>query len=306
MNTKVNSFDEYIGQDSAKAILKPALEATRFGKQLDHICFFGPAGTGKSTVASLIAGYLGTNCVTIDSRNLKEVKDFLNIVSKLSDGDVLFLDEIHGLDKNLEELLYLAIDHFRINTTDKDGNLIVMELPHFTLVGATTKLGEISKPLKSRFGLVIELESYSVEELTQIVIRKGVANDVYFTNDAAREVARRARGTARVAEKLISRVQDYTLIENEILVDDDMVKRVMKNLGIDRTGMTKPDRKYLEVMYKNFNNNPTSLPSLAAALNDSTDNIAETIEPFLIQNGFINRTPKGRVLTVSGLAAAQG
>jgi Holliday junction DNA helicase RuvB len=302
MITAVNSFDEYIGQKRAKAILTPALEATKFGKTLDHILFYGPAGVGKSTIASLIANFMGTRCTIVDSRNLEKVSDFIKIVSNLSNGDVLFLDEIHGLSKDLEETLYSAIDNYKMNAIGKNGESMIINTPHFVLVGATTKLGEMSRPLKTRFGLVVELEPYSVEDLAEIVINKGIQNDIFLTRAAAIEVARRSRQTARVAEKLLSRVQDHALITGYDFVDADLVNNVMRNLDIDRDGLTKKDKQFMSIIKNNFGNNPTSLSSLAAVMNDSVDNLYETIEPFLIQKGFINRTPRGRILTPLGLA----
>jgi Holliday junction DNA helicase RuvB len=301
MNTTVSNFDEYVGQNRAKAILSPALQATRFGKKLDHICFFGPAGTGKTTISTLIANYLGTKCVTIDSRNLEKVKDFVKIVEKLNDGDVLFLDEIHGLNKDLEETLYSAIDNYKMNAFNKDGDYQIIDVPHFILVGATTKLGEVSKPLKTRFGMLIELEPYSTEDLATIITNKGIQNDLIVTRQAAIEIARRSRQTARVAEKLLSRVQDHALIRGVDYVNPDMVRQVMRNLDIERDGLTKRDKQFMSIIKNNFGNNPTSLASLAAVMNDSVDNLYETIEPFLIQKGFINRTPRGRILTQLGL-----
>jgi Holliday junction DNA helicase RuvB len=189
-----------------------------------------------------------------------------------------------------------------MNVIMKDGHVEQIPTPNFILIGATTKIGDISRPLRTRFGLMIGLEPYSVEDLATIVINKGEKNEIFFSHEAAVEIARRSRSTARTAEKLMSRVQDYALIRDEIIVGPELVIEVMNNLDIDQDGLTEKDREFMQTIHEKFQNNPVSLSSIAACMNDSIENLYETVEPFLIQKGFIYRTPRGRVLTPLGLA----
>lgn len=302
MNYDVDSFSEFVGQEQAKAILIPALKATKFGKNLDNICFYGPAGTGKTTISRIIAKSLNTECITVDARNLKKVEEFTNIVTSMKDNDVLFVDEIHGLNKNLEELFYEAITKHQMNIILKNGRTAVLPVNSFVFVGATTKLGELSSPLRSRFPMLIEMVPYTVDELTVIAINKARKNDIYITHAAAFEIAKRSRGTARIAENLLSLVQNYALTEGKPFIGPNFIENVMNRLNINVDGLTKKDKDFLRTLKET--ERPTSLASIAAMLNDSEDNLYETVEPYLLQKGYIYRTPRGRMLTDKGKMVA--
>lgn len=303
MNFTVNSLSEYIGQEQAKSVLIPAIQAAARGKQLDNICLYGPAGTGKTTLARLLASALGTKCVKVEARNLKKIDDFTSIIFSLRENDILFVDEIHGLDKKFEELIYSAITEHSMDILVHRKTIHVLT-PNFVLVGATTKLGDLSGPLKTRFGLLIELTPYTTQDLTKIILNKATSNDIFLTQEAAWEIARRARGTARIAENLLSIIQNYSLAENRPFIGKAFVDSVMEKVGIDSQGMTKKDIAFIKALRDNFKDKPASLSSVAAVLNDSENNLLETIEPFLIQSGLIMRSSRGRMLTEKGRSLA--
>lgn len=298
MNTQPVCLAEYPGQLEAKAVLVPALEAAKKGKALPHICLSGPPGVGKTTLAQIISRELGTRCVIVDARRLTSLKDFYELIIPLKDNDVFFVDEIHGLDKKLEELLYNALDTFGFNHVINGKNLWI-ELHKFVLVGATTRASGISAPMRTRFGIFAHLEHYDASTLATIATFKASRLGLNLDAEAALELGKRSRGTARTVEKLLDRAHDLVFPNHD--VTKDVVMKACLNLGINDRGLDTLDRKFMEAMKHNFKNQPTGLATLAAVIGDSEDNLAGVVEPYLIRQGLVIRTPRGRMLTEEGL-----
>mgnify|MGYP002563142995 CR=1 FL=1 len=291
-------MDEYIGQEKAKEILKIYIDAVKLrGDYLDHVLLYGPPGLGKTTLSGIIAAELGVNFRVTSGPAIEKQGDLAALLTNLGEGDVLFIDEIHRLSRSIEEILYPAMEDFSLDIIIGKGpaaRSIRVPLAHFTLIGATTRAGQLTTPLRDRFGVILKLELYSPEELSAIVRRSAGILKIPITEDGALEIASRSRGTPRIANRLLKRVRDFAEIYNNGKITVDLTKKAMKLLDIDELGLDVVDKKYLEAVICKFGGGPVGLDTIAAAINENATTIEDVVEPFLLQLGFIARTPRGR------------
>lgn len=295
------SLDEYIGQDEIKENLRVFIEAAKMrGETLDHVLLYGPPGLGKTTLAHIIANELGTNLKTASGPSLEKSGDLAAVLSTLEPGDVLFIDEIHRMPKFVEEILYPAMEDFELDIiigSDGKSRSIKIDLPPFTLVGATTRAGDLSSPLRDRFGIISKLNYYKDSELQQIVKRTGRVLNMNIEDKAALEIARRCRKTPRVANRLFKRVRDFALVKGTGIIDYDITMDSLERLKVDEYGLDQIDIEYLEALIHKFNGGPVGVETIATAIGEEVTTIEDVVEPFLLQEGFIKRTPRGRVAT---------
>ncbi len=295
------TLDEYIGQYALKDNLRIFIEAAKNRNEtLDHLLFYGPPGLGKTTLAYIIAHEMGTGIKVTSGPSIERSGDLAAILSSLEPGDVLFIDEIHRIPKVVEEVLYPAMEDFTLDLVvgkDSSTRSIQIDLPPFTLVGATTRAGDLSSPLRDRFGIISKLEYYSQEELETIVARTGRVMDTEINKDAVVEIARRSRGTPRIANRLFRRVRDFAQVLNDNLVDLNITQHALDKLKVDSLGLDDVDIRYLKGIIERFNGGPVGLEALAASISEETMTLEDVYEPYLLQLGFINRTPRGRVAT---------
>nr|1J7K_A Chain A, HOLLIDAY JUNCTION DNA HELICASE RUVB [Thermotoga maritima] len=295
------SLDEFIGQENVKKKLSLALEAAKMrGEVLDHVLLAGPPGLGKTTLAHIIASELQTNIHVTSGPVLVKQGDMAAILTSLERGDVLFIDEIHRLNKAVEELLYSAIEDFQIDIMIGKGpsaKSIRIDIQPFTLVGATTRSGLLSSPLRSRFGIILELDFYTVKELKEIIKRAASLMDVEIEDAAAEMIAKRSRGTGRIAIRLTKRVRDMLTVVKADRINTDIVLKTMEVLNIDDEGLDEFDRKILKTIIEIYRGGPVGLNALAASLGVEADTLSEVYEPYLLQAGFLARTPRGRIVT---------
>lgn len=294
-------LNEYIGQAKVKDTLKIFIEAAKQRQDaLDHVLFYGPPGLGKTTLACIVANEMDVNIKITSGPAIEKPGEMAAILNNLQEGDVLFVDEIHRLNRQVEEVLYPAMEDFAIDIMIGKGaaaRSIRLDLPHFTLIGATTRAGMLSAPLRDRFGVVNHLEYYSEKELQTIVLRSAQVLDVAIDNRGALEIARRSRGTPRLANRMLKRVRDYAQVRYNGQISSEIASEALDLLEVDRYGLDRIDRGILELMIDKFGGGPVGLDTLAAAIGEDSGTIEDVYEPYLIKNGFLNRTPKGRVVT---------
>lgn len=294
-------LDDYIGQEKAKENLKVYIEAAKLrGDSLDHVLFYGPPGLGKTTLAGIIANEMGTHMKVTSGPAIEKPGEIAAILNNLQEGDILFVDEIHRLNRQVEEVLYPAMEDYAIDIMIGKGSSarsIRLDLPHFTLVGATTRAGLLTAPLRDRFGVIHRLQFYTVPELQTIIMQSAGILGVKIERDGALEMARRSRGTPRLANRLLKRVRDFAQVRFNGVITEQVAKLALDLLDVDKMGLAHMDRMMLDTMIYKFGGGPVGLDTLAAAIGEDSGTIEDVYEPYLIQNGFINRTPRGRVVT---------
>jgi Holliday junction DNA helicase RuvB len=294
-------LDEYVGQEKARGQLEIFINAARGRSEaLDHVLLFGPPGLGKTTLAHIIAKEMGVNMRQTSGPVLERAGDLAALLTNLEPNDVLFIDEIHRLSPVVEEILYPAMEDYRLDIMIGEGpaaRSVRLDLPPFTLVGATTRAGMLTNPLRDRFGIVARLEFYTNEELARIVQRSADLLEVQMQGEGAFEVARRSRGTPRIANRLLRRVRDYAQVKSDGVVTSDIADAALKMLDVDKLGFDVMDRKLLQAVLEKFGGGPVGLDNLAAAIGEERDTIEDVLEPYLIQQGYLMRTPRGRIAT---------
>ncbi len=295
------SLDEYVGQEEVKENIRIFIEAAKKRNEpLDHVLLYGPPGLGKTTLAHIIANELGVNIKTSSGPAIEKSGDLAAVLSNLEEGDVLFIDEIHRMPKYIEEILYPAMEDFELDIvigSEGSSRSIRIDLPPFTLVGATTRQGDISAPLRDRFGIVSKLNYYSEDELVGIIKRTSRVLDTEITDKAAHELAKRSRKTPRIANRLFKRVRDFASVIGDGEIDENITKDALKRLKVDEYGLDQIDMEYLRSLITKFNGGPVGVETLASSIGEEVSTIEDVIEPYLMQEGFIKRTQRGRVAT---------
>ena len=295
------NFDEYIGQTEVKENVKVFVKAALLrDKTLDHVLLYGPPGLGKTTLAHIIANELGVDIKTANGPTIEKTGDLAAILSSLEPRDVLFIDEIHRMPRYIEEVLYSAMEDYQLDIiigNEGQTRNIKIDLPPFTLIGATTRAGDLSSPLRDRFGITCKLEYYTEEELQQIVKRSSKVLDVKIEESATEIIAKRSRKTPRIANRLLKRVADFALVEGDGIITDEVTLKALKRLGVDETGLDKVDLEYLSSIITKFNGGPVGIDSIASTIGEESTNIEDVIEPFLLQEGYLKRTARGRIAT---------
>lgn len=304
-NIRPKTFDNYIGQSGLKDTLKISIEAAKKRElPLDHLLFYGPPGLGKTTLAGVIATEMNVDIKITSAPALERPRDIIGILMSLKGGEILFIDEIHRLNKVAEEILYPAMEDFFLDmTTGKSQSVKTLRIPvpKFTLIGATTKAGALSGPLRDRFGIVHRLEFYSTEELTQVVKRTANILDIKITEEGAKTIAKRSRGTPRIANRLVKRVGDYALVKHDGKITEKIAEQSLDCLKIDDLGLDNTDRCLLKLIIEKFDGGPVGVETLAAALGEDVRTIEDVCEPYLLQAGFLQRTPRGRKISPEAL-----
>ncbi len=301
VSLRPKTLEEYVGQDKIKENLKIFIEAAKMRSEpLDHVLLYGPPGLGKTTLSMIIANELGVNIKITSGPAIERPGDLASLLTNLSPGDVLFIDEIHRLSRHVEEILYPAMEDFAIDIVTGKGQMATsyhLQLPKFTLIGATTRAGQLSAPLRDRFGVVLRLEMYNNSELASIVKRSASILKAKYEDDGILEIASRSRGTPRIANRLLKRVRDFALVMNDGKITYDAAKEALDRLGIDALGLDWNDRRILDTIIRLYGGGPIGLETLAAAIGEEAITIEDVYEPFLMQIGFLNRTPRGRCVT---------
>jgi len=301
VSLRPSTLEEYIGQEKVKQQIKIFIEASKKKDQvLDHVLISGPPGLGKTTLAYVIANELGRNIFFTSGPVLEKKGDLAGILSQLEEGDILFVDEIHRLTPSVEEMLYPAIEDFKLDIVigkGRSSRSVRIDLKRFTLIGATTRAGMLTSPLLSRFGIILNMDFYDIGSLKSVVKRSAEILSIKITEEAAYEIAKRSRGTPRIANRLLKRVHDYAVVHGNGEVDLEISKEALDFLGIDENGLDENDRKYLKLLVKKFGGKAVGITTISSALSESKNSIEEIIEPYLIREGYIHKTPKGRIPT---------
>ncbi len=293
-------LDEYIGQAEVKENIRVFIEASKIrGEVLDHVLLYGPPGLGKTTLAFIIARELGVNIKTASGPSIEKSGDLAAILSTLEPGDVLFIDEIHRMPRYIEEILYPAMEDFTLDIIiggEGSSRSIKIDLPPFTLVGATTRAGDLSAPLRDRFGIISKLKFYTTEELTEIIKRTSRVLDMPIDDVAAIELAKRSRGTPRIANRLFKRVRDFALVDKKKSIDLDVMNKALERLKVGKSGLDETDHQLLRAIIERFNGGPVGIDALASSIGEETSTIEDVIEPYLLQEGYLKRTSRGRMV----------
>ena len=301
VSLRPKTLDEYVGQEKAKENLKIYIEAAKKRNDpLDHVLLYGPPGLGKTTLSNIIASEMGVNIRITSGPAIEKQGDLAAILTNLNEGDVLFIDEIHRLSRSVEEILYPAMEDYALDIIIGKGpaaRSIRIDLPRFTLVGATTRAGQMTTPLRDRFGVILKLELYTTEELATIVRRNAGILDMEITDDGAIEIASRSRGTPRIANRLLKRVRDFAQVKGDGVIDSDIANYALNRLEIDQLGLDNVDRRMLETIIKFYDGGPVGLETLAATVGEEAITLEDMYEPYLMQIGFLSRTPRGSCVT---------
>ncbi len=304
VNIRPDRLEEYVGQKKIKENLKIFIEAAKMRNEpLDHVLLYGPPGLGKTTLAHIIANELGTNIKTASGPAIEKSGDLAAILSTLEPGDVLFIDEIHRMPRFIEEILYPAMEDFTLDIvvgTDSNTRSIKIDLPPFTLVGATTRAGDLTSPLRDRFGITCKLKYYTEEELKQIVERTSRVLEMPIEDDASTELAKRSRGTPRIANRLFKRVRDFAIVEDKEEIDLEVTKKALDRLKVDNMGLDEVDYQLLKTIVEKFNGGPVGVEAIASVIGEEVTTIEDVYEPYLLQKGLLKRTSRGRVVTDLG------
>jgi Holliday junction DNA helicase RuvB len=295
------SLDEYVGQTEVKENIRVFIEAAKLRNEpLDHVLLYGPPGLGKTTLANIIANELGTHIKSASGPAIEKSGDLAAILSTLEPGDVLFIDEIHRMPRFIEEILYPAMEDFTLDIvvgTDSNTRSIKIDLPPFTLVGATTRAGDLTSPLRDRFGITCKLKYYDEDELRQIIERTSRVLKMPIAHSAAVSLAKRSRGTPRIANRLFKRVRDFALVDGLEEITEDITDKALSRLKVDKVGLDEVDLEFLKAIIEKFNGGPVGVETIASSIGEEISTIEDVIEPYLLQNGFIKRTARGRVVT---------
>ena len=301
ISLRPTSFDEYIGQERLKKNLKLAIDAAKKrGENIDHVLLYGPPGLGKTTMANVIAREMGANIRITSGPAIEKAGDLASIVTNLQDGDILFIDEIHRMPRAVEEILYSAMEDFKLDIVIGKGpaaRSVRLDLPHFTVIGATTRTGSLAAPLRDRFGHIYRLEFYTPEEISKIILRSSKILGSKIQDEASKILSTRARLTPRIANRILKRVRDYADVNGDGIIDSKTAQNALKILEIDELGLDAADRNLLNSVIENYGTRPVGLNTMAALTGDETATIEDFYEPYLMQIGFLQRTPRGRIIT---------